>query len=65
MSVALPGPGVDDDSLLWLLADWVPAQRWFPAKGTSPRLALRGRLVLAEGDEVVVAVHVVAVRHDR
>lgn len=53
---------VEEGALVRLLEGWAPAQRWFPAKGAATRLALRGTTVLAADDDVVVAVHVLAVQ---
>lgn len=54
------GP-LDDDALAALLEQWVPAQRWFSAKGVDVGLAVRGTVVMSAADDVVVATHVVAV----
>ncbi len=52
---------VPDDAVLDILRAWVPAQRWFPAKGTDP--ALR-RLAVAElpdpAGEALVQLHLLA-----
>ncbi|MDM7832377.1 maltokinase N-terminal cap-like domain-containing protein [Cellulomonas edaphi] len=45
--VAQPGTALDE-ALLRVLAPWLPARRWFPAKGASADLTLEGVLPLAE-----------------
>ncbi|MBO9553895.1 aminoglycoside phosphotransferase [Cellulomonas sp.] len=44
----------DDDRLVELLRDWLPARRWYPAKGAEAALSVVERRVLADGVEDVL-----------
>lgn len=49
------GDGTTDDALAALLADWLPRQRWFAAKGTGPvRPRVAGRVDLGDGLALVL-----------
>ncbi len=52
---------VDVPALLRLLQEWVPRQRWFPAKGTPARLVHRGAAALSGTPDAVVLVHLLAI----
>ncbi|MCL2465630.1 MAG: aminoglycoside phosphotransferase [Micrococcales bacterium] len=43
-----PGGGPDDEALVALLRAWLPARRWFPAKGADARVGLAGRFTFPE-----------------
>ena len=47
-----------------LLADWLPRQRWFAAKGRQVRLLADTAVALTEARDLVVAVHLVDVEVD-
>ncbi|WP_449384948.1 maltokinase N-terminal cap-like domain-containing protein [Cellulomonas soli] len=46
--ILVPPPGALDERLLPLLREWLPARRWFPAKGVEAVITLVGAVALTD-----------------
>ena len=63
LTASPPGGGPADDALADLLRAWLPARRWFPAKGARPHVALAGTFAFPDDpDGTRVRVALVRVR---